>query len=39
MYEKRATPIKRIPTVISLSEGLFGLKSPNPTVERVVKAK
>lgn len=39
MYEKKVTPqnIKIDPTIFSIT--LIGLKSPYPTVDRVVKIK
>lgn len=37
--ENIATPIMRIKAQAILSTSLLGAKSPNPTVERVVKAK
>ena len=38
-YEKIATPKRRMNAQMNLSMLLFGLKSPNPTVERDVNAK
>ena len=39
MYEKIATPNTSITDVINLSASLLGLKSPNPVVDKEVKAK
>tara|TARA_B110000285_G_scaffold211340_1_gene253949 strand:- start:368 stop:514 length:147 start_codon:yes stop_codon:yes gene_type:complete len=39
MYENIETPKRRIKAHKSLSASLLGLKSPNPTVDRDVKAK
>jgi hypothetical protein len=39
IYEKIATPTRRIIAQTPLSASLLGWKSPNPTVESVVNAK
>jgi hypothetical protein len=39
MYEKIATPSSNKKEPMALSPLLFGVKSPNPTVDIVVKAK
>lgn len=39
MYEKMATPNKSINAPKNLSTFPLGVKSPNPTVERLVNAK
>jgi len=39
IYEKIATPDTSIKDVNNLSKSLLGLKSPKPTVDRLVKAK
>ena len=39
IYEKVATPTKRMKVMITLSISLFGLKSPKPTVDSVVNMK
>ena len=38
MYEKMATPKRRMKEQTTLSESLLGLKSPNPTVDKEVNA-
>ena len=39
MYEKHATPINKMKVIIVRSTSLFGLKSPKPTVDKVVNMK
>ena len=39
IYEKIATPKRSINATKTLSKSLLGFKSPNPTVDREVKAK